>query len=84
MKTLHLVYFARLREAFGCSGETVSTEAATAAALVAELAARGGAWAEELAGQRLFRLAINQEMAQQGDPLPDGAEVALFPPVTGG
>ncbi|HSC79052.1 MAG TPA: MoaD/ThiS family protein [Chitinolyticbacter sp.] len=84
MKTLHLVYFARLREAFGSAGETLATDAATAADLVAELAARGGVWLAELGGGRVFRVAINQDMAQLGDALPDGAEVAIFPPVTGG
>ncbi|WP_148715743.1 MoaD/ThiS family protein [Chitinolyticbacter meiyuanensis] len=84
MKTLHLVYFARLREAFARSSETLSTDAATGAELVAELAGRGGAWADELGGARVFRLAINQDMARLDDVLPDGAEVALFPPVTGG
>lgn len=86
MKTLHILYFARLRETLGCGEETVSLpdSVTTVADLTAWLALRGGAWAEELGGQRVFRVAVNQEMVQATDLLPTQAEVAIFPPVTGG
>jgi molybdopterin synthase sulfur carrier subunit len=29
-------------------------------------------------------VAINQQMARLSDAIPEGAEVAIFPPVTGG
>lgn len=77
-------YFAALREALGQPGEEVRTHAATPAALRAELAARGGAYAEVLAPQRAVRMAIDQVMARGDEPLAEGAEVAFFPPVTGG
>ena len=57
---------------------------ATAADLVAQLQARGGVWAEELAAGRAFRVAVNQEIVALDAVLPDNAEVAIFPPVTGG
>lgn len=86
MKTLQLLYFARLREVFGLAEERVDVpvEVLTVADLIAWLVARGGVWAEELGGQRVFRVAINQEMAQRTQAIPAGAEVAIFPPVTGG
>jgi molybdopterin converting factor subunit 1 len=81
---LHVLYFARLRERFGAAEETVEFGGATAADLVAHLQARGGAWAEELAEGRVFRVAVNQEIVAPDAALADGAEVAIFPPVTGG
>jgi sulfur-carrier protein len=45
---------------------------------------RGGAWSEQLDGRRAVRIAIDQSMARPEAPLRDGAEVAFFPPVTGG
>lgn len=83
---LQLRYFARLREAFGLAEESLDVpEGVTSVAgLLAHLAARGGAWAEELAGGRIYRVALDQELADFSAPLHDGAEVAIFPPVTGG
>ncbi|TAN11572.1 MAG: molybdopterin converting factor subunit 1 [Burkholderiaceae bacterium] len=77
-------YFASLREALGTGGEQVRTSAATLGALRAELAARGGAYAEALAPQKAVRAALNQVMADDARALVAGAEVAFFPPVTGG
>ena len=45
---------------------------------------RGGAWAVELAPGRAYRVAVDQQMASAGTRLREGAEVAVFPPVTGG
>lgn len=77
-------YFASLREALGVGSEGVSTQAATLGDLRRELAARGGAYAEVLAPERAVRMAQNQVMAADDDRLQAGAEVAFFPPVTGG
>ena len=84
MNTLRVLYFARLRERFGMAEETLEFSGATAADLVATLQARGGAWAEELGGSRVFRVAVNQDVVALDSPLPARAEVAIFPPVTGG
>jgi molybdopterin converting factor subunit 1 len=82
--TLRVLYFARLRERFGLAEESLDFAGATAADLVAALQARGGAWAEELASGRAFRVAVNQDIVALDAALPDHAEVAIFPPVTGG
>ncbi len=84
--TLTLVYLARLREAFGRASERVELPADvdTVAALRGWLAARGGAWAAELASGRAVRIAVNHTLADAATPVRDGDEVALFPPVTGG
>ena len=77
-------YFASLREALGPQ-ETVELPAgSTVAALRDVLLARGGRHAEVLAPQRAVRCALNQVMADSGAVLEEGAEVAFFPPVTGG
>jgi sulfur-carrier protein len=81
---IQLRYFASIREAIGTSSESVETAASTLAALRDELIARGGAHAEALARGRAVRVSINQTMADEASALSDGAEVAFFPPVTGG
>ncbi len=81
-----LLYFARLREAFGIASEKIALPADvnTLESVRATLAARGGAWAHELAAGRAFRAAVNQSIASGDTPIKDGDEVAFFPPVTGG
>ncbi|MEY2620163.1 MAG: putative molybdopterin converting factor subunit 1 synthase subunit 1 [Pseudomonadota bacterium] len=77
-------YFASIREALGQGGETLDTQALTLGALRDELIARGGAYAEVLARGRAVRLALDQVMTDEPAALREGAEVAFFPPVTGG
>lgn len=77
-------YFASIREALGTGSDSFDTSATTLAALRDELIARGGPHAEALARGKAVRLALNQTMANESTALVDGAEVAFFPPVTGG
>jgi len=77
-------YFASLRESIGLASEMVDTDSQDVAGLRAQLIARGGAHAECLARQRPVRVAVNQVMATDATPLTANAEVAFFPPVTGG
>ncbi len=81
---LHVKYFASIREALGTGGESLETNAPTLAALRDELLARGGAYATALARGRAVRVALNQALSDEAAFLSDGAEVAFFPPVTGG
>lgn len=83
-KQLVVRYFASIREAVGTDREQWHTEAATVDALRDELIVRGAPWSEVLAHGRAVRAAVNQLMARGDTPLTDGAEVAFFPPVTGG
>ncbi len=84
MKNITIKYFASIREALGHSNEQLATSANTLAALRAELVARGGSYADSLATGKAVRMALNQTMSDESAALPDGAEVAFFPPVTGG
>lgn len=81
---VHIKYFASIRELLGTGSETLDTAAPTVAALRDALIARGGAYAESLARGKAVRVALNQTLAQESTPLVEGAEVAFFPPVTGG
>jgi molybdopterin synthase sulfur carrier subunit len=82
---VRLRYFASLREALG-PGESIELPAqpATAGAVRDWLIARGGRHAELLARSRAVRCAVNQVMADDTTPVPRDAELAFFPPVTGG
>ena len=82
--TVTVRYFAALREALGAAETIVLAEPVTLAQLRDQLIARGGAHAQALSRDRLLRCALNQVMADEATPVPAGAEVAFFPPVTGG
>ncbi len=78
-------FFASVREAVGASSETMPLPdgVGTVGELRAHLAARGQAWDEAL-GHPALRMACNQVMCGADTAIADGAEVAFFPPVTGG
>ena len=77
-------FFASIRESIGHGQESLSSPSTTLGALRDELIARGGAYAESLARGKAVRMALNPTMADESAALVDGAEVAFFPPVTGG
>lgn len=77
-------YFASIREAIGVANESLNTDAPTLGSLRDELIAMGGPHAQSLARGRAVRMAVNQVMSDESAVLFDGAEVAFFPPVTGG
>ena len=83
---LRVLYFASLREALGLDREELDLpdHVLTAAALREHLHARGGPWAQAFAPERTIRVAIDQSLATQDARLHEGAELAFFPPVTGG
>ena len=81
---IELRYFASLREALG-PGETLEVpEGTTLGALRDQLCARGGRHQEVLARPRPVRCALDRAMSDETVAVHDGAEVAFFPPVTGG
>jgi len=83
---IKILYFARLREQLGSSGEEVPSAGGprTVGDLAALLRQRGGAWTDVLAEDETIMAAVNQTMARPETPIEDGDEVAFFPPVTGG
>ena len=77
-------YFASIRETTGVASEQRETQSTSLAALRDELIALGGGHAESLARGKAVRMALNQVMCDECAGLGEGAEVAFFPPVTGG
>jgi molybdopterin synthase sulfur carrier subunit len=77
-------YFASLRETLGPHETFQWTGEGTLGELRDALIARGAPHAQVLARGRALRCALNQSMAEESARVPDGAEVAFFPPVTGG
>jgi molybdopterin synthase sulfur carrier subunit len=84
MPTVRVRYFASLREALGPQDEVTLPEGATVGVLRQQLQARGGRHAEVLAAGRPVRTALSQVVCGDDALLTEGAEVAFFPPVTGG
>ncbi|MEB0140679.1 MULTISPECIES: molybdopterin converting factor subunit 1 [unclassified Undibacterium] len=83
---IQLRFFASVRESLNLSEQTVDVPVSvqTVGQLRAWLVARGEVWAEVLGAQRALRMAYQQQMCEPDTALTDGAEVAFFPPVTGG
>ncbi|MGZ8274319.1 MAG: molybdopterin converting factor subunit 1 [Burkholderiaceae bacterium] len=83
---VRVLYFAALRERVGRAEETVDVPESVRAVgeLQRWLAARGEPWAAAFAETRRVRAAVDQAMANDAAELHENAEVAFFPPVTGG
>jgi molybdopterin synthase sulfur carrier subunit len=83
---MQLLYFASVRERIGVGEEHLALPAdvTTVAALLDWLAARSPGHAAALADRSAIRVAVDQEFAAFDAPLGQPAEVAIFPPVTGG
>lgn len=75
-----LLYFASLRDAAGCSEESVSSAARDVRSLYAELAERHGF---SFKPERL-RVAVNGAFTDWDHYLTEHDEVAYLPPVSGG
>jgi len=81
---VHIKYFASIREALGRSSETWQTSALTLGDLRLALVQRDALENHPLAAGRAVRIALNQLMCEESAEIVEGAEVAFFPPVTGG
>lgn len=81
---IRILYFGRLREDLAMREETLDWQEGDSEALIARLRSRGPEWAEALAPGRVFRVVVDRVMVRGAQPVPDGAEVGILPPVTGG
>lgn len=78
--TVHLTYFASLRDDRGLSEETVQTSAATYRSLYEELAARHGFRLPT----SLVGVAANGVFGEMDDTVGEGDRIVFIPPVAGG
>ena len=86
IRLMRILYFAWLRERIGAAEEDLSLppEVATVGDLTLWLRSRGPGYAAAFASENVVRCAVDQEFASAAAPLAGAAEVAFFPPVTGG
>ncbi|MBF0624558.1 MAG: molybdopterin converting factor subunit 1 [Magnetococcales bacterium] len=82
---VRILYFAWVRERIGAGDESIPLppEVTTVAGLLDHLRSRGAPHDQALTGGHL-RVAVNQVHAAAMDPVADGDEIAIFPPVSGG
>ena len=80
MKTIRVLYFAKLRDDAGCSEKTVQSDAGNLGQLYADLAQSDGL----TLGIEHLKVALNGDFASFDCPFNDGDEVAWIPPVAGG
>lgn len=82
---VRVLFFGELRETVGAASELVdAADNTTAQGLIEQLVSQGEPWAGALTSSEPLRVAVNQEMASLNTVLTEGAEMALFRPVTGG
>ncbi|WP_028880184.1 molybdopterin converting factor subunit 1 [Terasakiella pusilla] len=83
---MKILYFAWLRTTIGCAEEeiTLPDDVVTVADVLDLLREKGGAYAAALGEDKVIRIAVNQDYANMDDPVKQGDEFAIFPPVTGG
>ena len=79
-QTIHIQYFAILRDQRGLTEEELQTDAASPRELYETLRAQHGF---TIAPEHL-RVAVDGEFARWQEPLRAGSEVAFIPPVSGG
>jgi len=79
-------FFASLKEALKTDliKEDLPHHIITVGDLRVYLSKRDAVWADSLAPHKNIRAAQNLEMVTMDEPIQEGAEIAFFPPVTGG
>ena len=79
-RTVHIQYFAVLREQAGRGSEAIQTVAADPEGLYEELRRLRGLSVP----RSMLRVAVNEEFSDWQRPLEDGDRVVFIPPVAGG
>ncbi len=79
---MRVIYFGQAREAAGRAEENVSLPNKSSVRALIESTTRAHKKLEDLSG--VMRVAVNEEVAGEGDSLKEGDVVAFLPPVAGG
>lgn len=81
---IRIRYFGVLHEQLACQEEQLDYANISTDELLTRLRERGEPWKSALAPERIFKMVLNQEILHGPAQIPDGAEVGILPPVTGG
>ena len=81
---MKLLYFAWVRERIGLPSEDLDSRTGTVRDLVDELREREERYAFAFADLSALRVAVDQELTDFDASIEGAAEVAFFPPMTGG
>ena len=81
---INIRYFASVREQIGISSEVVETSCIDLNGLRDELISKGDNYGSALSHGKAIRMAMDQVVCDGDSLLKENAEVAFFPPVTGG
>ena len=82
MSKINVLFFATLKDYAGERNTTMEIEPGASVADLKEKLRKRYPKLDSALGSAL--VAVNKQYAFDGDPIPEGAEVALFPPVSGG
>lgn len=82
--SVNVRYFASIREVLGTAERVDLPAGATVSTLRDALIERSPAHAAALARGKALRCALNQTLCDESAVIAEDAEVAFFPPVTGG
>jgi molybdopterin synthase sulfur carrier subunit len=84
--TMKLRYFAWVRERVGKTEETldIPVGVTTVGELMTWLAARGDTYAYAFENPKVIRAAVDKTHVRPDTAIKDAAEIAFFPPMTGG
>lgn len=80
--TIRVLYFASLTDLVGLASEVRDIPEGSSIRDLLEDLERGHPLLKRF--ERRFRIAVNQSFVDEDAVIPDGAEVALIPPVSGG
>ena len=82
---IYIKYFGPLANEVGTHTETLPWEHGGATETLSQLLrARNSRWANALSADKIFKLVVQKQICHEVADIPDGAEVGVLPPVTGG
>ncbi len=81
---IHIQYFGRLKDDLQCEQEDLTWNQGDSLSLLQQLRSRNQQWQLALADEKIFKIAINNQIIHGHHDIKDGDAIAFLPPVTGG